>query len=441
MQRSIRFAVLSIVLLVLGLLIGPAGAQEAPSIPQTGPCAPGAGYDAACDVDHDGDVDIFDVQLAAGHWSQSGMWMSDNQHNHLGQTWTGSDNPLEINGSFTASGLAALILNPSAGDGLRIDAPQDDGVYVASAGDRGLSVGSAGLDGVAVGIAGGDGVKVSRAGAVASWVSSTPNNGFEVGGAEGHGLFVGRVGLDGVEVYDAGGNGLLVEEADLNGVDATSTSATHYGGRFANSASDGAGVYAIGGSNAAIDLILGGTAAADDGRIYSEPSLTGSDVLVFSNDETHIHLDEDNNSTSAFVIYNGANASVWSVTESGVVVAAGPSAVQVDAGSQGQRLAYAVTSPQNWIEDFGSGQLRDGQAVVELEAAYAEAINAGEAYHVFLTPLGDCALYVAEKAAASFIVRALSGQPCSIAFDYRIVGLRRGYETVRLEQFVEVSDE
>ncbi|MBK7199525.1 hypothetical protein [Candidatus Amarolinea dominans] len=74
MQRSFRFAVISIVLLVLGLLIGPAGAQEAPSIPQAGPCAPGAVYDPACDVDHDGDVDIFDVQLAAGHWNQTGVW-------------------------------------------------------------------------------------------------------------------------------------------------------------------------------------------------------------------------------------------------------------------------------------------------------------------------------------------------------------------------------
>ncbi len=74
MQRSFRFAVISIVLLVFGLLIGPAGAQEAPSIPQAGPCAPGAVYDPACDVDHDGDVDIFDVQLAAGHWNQTGVW-------------------------------------------------------------------------------------------------------------------------------------------------------------------------------------------------------------------------------------------------------------------------------------------------------------------------------------------------------------------------------
>ena len=48
--------------------------------PAAGPCAPGASYDPACNVDHDNDVDIFDIQLAAGHWNQSGTWTSDNNN-------------------------------------------------------------------------------------------------------------------------------------------------------------------------------------------------------------------------------------------------------------------------------------------------------------------------------------------------------------------------
>ena len=112
-----------------------------------------------------------------------------------------------------------------------------------------------------------------------------------------------------------------------------------------------------------------------------------------------------------------------------------------DAGNQGPRLTYAVTSPQNWIEDFGSGQLQDGQAVIALEPVYGESVSAGQPYHVFLTPLGDCALFVAEKTTTSFTVRAIDGKLCTITFDYRIVALRRGYETVRLEQFAGTSDE
>ena len=68
----------------------------------SGPCAPGAIYESACDVDHDGDVDIFDIQLSAGRWGQTGTWMSDNDHNHLGQTWTGANNPLVLDGIFNS---------------------------------------------------------------------------------------------------------------------------------------------------------------------------------------------------------------------------------------------------------------------------------------------------------------------------------------------------
>jgi hypothetical protein len=42
--------------------------------PQAGPCAPGTAYDPACDVDHNGTVDIYDIQLTAGHWGQTGTY-------------------------------------------------------------------------------------------------------------------------------------------------------------------------------------------------------------------------------------------------------------------------------------------------------------------------------------------------------------------------------
>ncbi len=72
MQRKFRLVL--VVLAALALAIGPAGAQDAPPGPVSTPCAPGAAYDPACDVDHDGDVDVLDIQLAAGHWNQAGAW-------------------------------------------------------------------------------------------------------------------------------------------------------------------------------------------------------------------------------------------------------------------------------------------------------------------------------------------------------------------------------
>ena len=99
---------------------------------------------------------------------------------------------------------------------------------------------------------------------------------------------------------------------------------------------------------------------------------------------------------------------------------------------------YTVASPENWFEDFGSGQLSGGSAQVPLDPTFASTANTGEAYRVFLTPNGDCkGLYVASKTAGGFEVRELGGGTSTISFDYRIVAKRRGYESNRLEDVTE----
>jgi len=101
----------------------------------------------------------------------------------------------------------------------------------------------------------------------------------------------------------------------------------------------------------------------------------------------------------------------------------------------GQKMValYAVEAPENWFEDFGSGQLANGVAMVSLEATYAQTVNTNIEYHVFLTPKGDCnGLYVTNETAMSFEVRELNSGRSNIAFDYRIVAKRTGYEQIRL---------
>jgi hypothetical protein len=96
---------------------------------------------------------------------------------------------------------------------------------------------------------------------------------------------------------------------------------------------------------------------------------------------------------------------------------------------------YSMQSPENWFEDFGSGELRDGVAQVALDPTFALAVNTAVGYHVFLTPKGDCeGLYVAQETATGFQVRELRGGKSNIAFDYRIVAKRRGYEDLRMAQ-------
>ena len=104
----------------------------------------------------------------------------------------------------------------------------------------------------------------------------------------------------------------------------------------------------------------------------------------------------------------------------------------VDNGTRTVAL-YAMESPENWFEDAGSARLTHGSAVVQLEPVFAQTVNSGVEYHVFLTPKGNCkGLYVTNETASSFEVRELSGGRASIAFDYRIMARRKGYENVRL---------
>jgi hypothetical protein len=94
---------------------------------------------------------------------------------------------------------------------------------------------------------------------------------------------------------------------------------------------------------------------------------------------------------------------------------------------------YAVESSENWFEDFGSSKLKDGSALVSIETTFAETVNTGMEYHVFLTPKGDCkGLYVTNEKEGSFEVRELNGGKSSIPFSYRIVAKRKGYEDQRL---------
>src|SRR5262249_21073003 len=116
----------------------------------------------------------------------------------------------------------------------------------------------------------------------------------------------------------------------------------------------------------------------------------------------------------------------------GRFTARGPKSAKVQTASHGERLLYAMESPENWFEDFGSAQLVEGQAIVNLDPIFFETVNTDRKYHVFLTPNGNCTLYVPQKTPRYFKVLVNGGQ-ADCEFDYRIVAKRKGYEDIRLE--------
>ena len=99
---------------------------------------------------------------------------------------------------------------------------------------------------------------------------------------------------------------------------------------------------------------------------------------------------------------------------------------------------YAMQSPENWMEDFGSGLIKNGIAIVTIDSAFVETANTAAAYHVFLTPNGDSkGLYVVARTSTTFEVHEAGSGTSTLSFDYRIVAKRRGYEAQRLVDVTE----
>jgi hypothetical protein len=102
----------------------------------------------------------------------------------------------------------------------------------------------------------------------------------------------------------------------------------------------------------------------------------------------------------------------------------------------GLKRLYSVESPESWFEDFGSGQLSQGQATVTIEPGFAEVVKT-DSYHVFLTAYADSqGLYVSERRSSGFTVKEQNGGKSGASFSYRIVAKRADIAGVRLESVV-----
>jgi len=173
---------------------------------------------------------------------------------------------------------------------------------------------------------------------------------------------------------------------------------------------------------------VGVEATADEGFALAATnnSATGSFTGTFDNLQSSTH-------NLNVLVAEGAFGFCTQDTDGNLGCSGTKSAiVPLDRG-QRQAALYAVEAPQNWFEDFGSGQLSNGSAIIRLDPDFSQTINAAYEYHVFLTPEADCeGLYVSAKTSTTFEVHELRRGRSNIAFDYRIVALRKGYEQVRM---------
>jgi hypothetical protein len=352
--------------------------------------------------------------------------------------------------------------------------PAGEAVYGHNTGESGQSVGVYGVSDSASGVAILGASTTTSAGAYGVVGNSASPTGGGMGGSNTSttGIAYGVIGetmstsgfavAGKAQATTGASTGVIGQSASSTGLgvvgNATSTEGASYGVAGMVGSPDGVGVYGT------------GVAASEEGATVTDRPLG---VWGDTNQEGGIGVLGTADDTIAVAGYNNANVATGSFQNnettnigSPVLATHGPhfagiclmdvsgnlacngtksAVVPVDGGNR-QVALYAVEAPENWFEDAGSARLSHGSTVVRLEPTFAQTVNGGVEYHVFLTPKGDCrGLYVTNETAEGFEVRELGGGTANVAFDYRIMARRKGYENVRLadntERFTALATE
>ena len=189
------------------------------------PCAPGAAYDPACDVNHDGAVNVLDVQLTAGHWNQTGTWTGGGD----GWSLTGNAGTNPATNFIGTTDGQPLAIQPAGGNtGIGTSTPnarfnvvgtswfQGDSTPLPAAAGKGIAIGFTGEQGYIYGFDYATwthkNLIVQHAGGKVAIGTSTPAAAklTVVAPAGETGVYVGSAGLDGVHVNSAVNDGVSV---------------------------------------------------------------------------------------------------------------------------------------------------------------------------------------------------------------------------------------
>jgi hypothetical protein len=200
---------------------------------------------------------------------------------------------------------------------------------------------------------------------------------------------------------------------------------THGGGGFVGNA----GVWGDTGGGPGTYIGVLGTADDTAGGVFDNNSQGNFYASLFAQNDT-----ASNPSAAVISTLGTTYDGICNIDVSGNLSCSGTISGSNVAADRRVLRTYAVQAAENWYEDAGSGQLQSGSARVALEANFAAVVNSDMDYHVFLTPNGDCkGLYVSNKTATGFEVRELGGGASNVAFDYRIMVKRRGFEKLRMD--------
>jgi hypothetical protein len=300
-------------------------------------------------------------------------------------------------------------------------------------------------------------VGIGALGAGPTYSSNFNNNaGANAIGVVGDSAATGGIGVwgstdSGTSVYGSTNTGTGVYGLSSSGNGVAGSSTTGYGivgtAFGAENAADNAGVYG---------LTLNENPNSYSYGVVGDDPTTGGDLNggVYGSSAAHFgvfgYTESTDATTYAGYFYSPFGASPLSafgstgacrVTGDADLICTGSKSAAVPLPDSRWVRLYAVESPENWFEDFGSGTLSNGSASVALEPNFRDTVTSSRDYHVFLTPRGECeGLYIAGTSASGFEVRELHHGQSNIAFDYRIAVRRKGYENIRMQDVTEMQE-
>jgi hypothetical protein len=352
------------------------------------------------------------------------------------ETTSANGTGISVDTTVFGSGGPGIVVNTGSGDAISVRTGAGRALDIGSAGDSAIVVDNAGAGfGISVNTGSGTGVGVVSSTGTAIYGETNASANFP---EAIHGFALSDTNF--VAGVKGGAAGATQETVGVLGFSKSSI---------------GLGVLgqAIGPANVTTNLnavphgVWGDTSGPGDGVLATAD--VGDAIEGFNNSNVVPTVVADNFTTSATGVvlrtFGHSFGGDCDIDVKGNLKCTGTkSAVVPVAGGSRQVALYAVEAAENWFEDAGSGQLSNGSVIVTLEPTFAQTVNTGMDYYVFLTPNGDCkGLFVAQKTRGSFEVRELGGGTSSIAFDYRIMARRQAYENTRLadvtDQFQNLS--
>jgi hypothetical protein len=356
-----------------------------------------------------------------------------------------------VRNSGTGDGIQVYAATSTLGDGIDIDTAGDHGIEISNIGDDGISMDDIHSYGIYISdVYSYDGIRIYNPGDDGISMDEVGDDGIHMDDVAGNGIYMDDVEENGIYINDAAYVGLYVKEADRGVYVDSAVYGPGLGG--------GDGVFVRYAYNNGIsvkhanDKGVSVSNADEDGFYVNHADRYG--LFVSDSDDDGIYVSSaDRVGINAFGSEGGGElhslsasyyalrvfSDDWLPTNPGLYVyghghITGSWSKSVP-GSSGEVPAFGVFSPDVELIASGTGALLNGQAQINFQQEFQEAISTDVPIRVVVTAQDapSALLYVTNKSTQGFTVKPLeipelSLKTDNVSFDWIAIARQKGYE-------------